>query len=535
LTEGVTYYVRAYATNQKGTAYGSEETIIAGGSIPSGPPVLSVSRTQMNFTVMLSGANIDTMTGSQRFFIVNTGEGTLEWTASPSDNWIDVSPASGAGDALVSVSINPMGFTPGENSGSLLISAPDAENSPQTLNIYLRVADKSEDTPPAGSFDTPIDGSRVSGSIPVTGWAIDDVQVTTVAIYRDPMPGEGNQWKYIGDAVFVEGARPDVETLYAGYPNNSTAGWGYMMLTHFLPNGGNGAYTIHAQAVDTVGHKTLLGSKTITCDNANAIKPFGAVDTPSQGGITGGNDYLNWGWALTPQPNYIPYDGSTLTVFVDGKNLGSPTYNIYRKDIARLFPGYVNSNGAIGYFYLDTTAFLTGIHTIAWQARDSAGNADGIGSRYFIIVNPGASNRTAGISSIPSAAVPSTPTGRENPGESPTSPSPYLSVRSGWRPFDEEQPMTTPDNQGIFHIETRELEPIKILPPQGTTYTSAHLLVNNNRRPLPPGAGLDPSTGAFHWMPGPAFIGLYTIVLNGIDPDGEKVRDPIVVTIKPLY
>jgi hypothetical protein len=69
---------------------------------------------------------------------------------------------------------------------------------------------------------------------------------------------------------------------------------------------------------------------------------------------------------------------------VDGVSIGHPTYSNYRADIASLFPGYANSNGAVGYFYLDTTAYKNGVHTIQWAAADSAGNIDGIG-RYRLV------------------------------------------------------------------------------------------------------------------------------------------------------
>ncbi|NIM17494.1 MAG: DUF1565 domain-containing protein, partial [Candidatus Aminicenantes bacterium] len=92
---------------------------------------------------------------------------------------------------------------------------------------------------PFGQFDTPAHGSTVRSSVPVTGWALDNVAVTSVKIYRDPVSGEGGSNIYIGDAVLVEGARPDVEAAFPDYPNNSRAGWGYMMLTNFLPNNGN--------------------------------------------------------------------------------------------------------------------------------------------------------------------------------------------------------------------------------------------------------------------------------------------------------
>lgn len=60
----------------------------------------------------------------------------------------------------------------------------------------------------------------------------------------------------------------------------------------------------------------------------------------------------------------------------------------FRADIARLFPGLNNSNGAVGVFSLDTRTMTNGIHTISWVVRDNAGNAQGIGSRYFTVQNP---------------------------------------------------------------------------------------------------------------------------------------------------
>jgi parallel beta-helix repeat protein len=238
---------------------------------------------------------------------------------------------------------------------------------------------------PFGEFATPIDGSTVRSSIAVTGWALDNKGVQSVKIYRESE--DGSTLVYIGDGVFVEGARPDVEAVYPGYPNNSAAGWGYMMLTNFLPNGGNGTFTLHAIAMDTDGNSVTLGTKQIFCDNANAVKPFGAIDTPAQGGTASGTNYRNQGWVLTPLPNKVPEDGSTIDVFIDGKKVGNVTYNIYRSDIAGFFPGYANSNGAMAYFDFDTTAYANGVHTIQWVATDNDGNTDGIGSRYFSIQN----------------------------------------------------------------------------------------------------------------------------------------------------
>jgi hypothetical protein len=96
---------------------------------------------------------------------------------------------------------------------------------------------------------------------------------------------------------------------------------------------------------------------------------------------------VNFGWALTPPGKMIPIDGSTIWVFIDNQRMGHPVYNNYRADIATLFPGYENSLGAIGYYYVDTTQLTNGLHTIAWTVTDDAGVASGIGSRYFIVQN----------------------------------------------------------------------------------------------------------------------------------------------------
>jgi len=248
--------------------------------------------------------------------------------------------------------------------------------------------------PPFGSFDTPaISPSNVSGSVAFTGWALSSATISSVDIWREPNPGEGPNLLYLGTAALIDGARPDVQLLYPNYPGSASAGWGYLILTNELPanNGnvgvGNGTYNIHAIAHDFAGDSTDLGTKTIVVDNQDATVPFGAIDTPVQGGIASGASYVNFGWALTPPPKNIPTDGSTIWVYIDNLPVGRPVYNNYRVDIATLFPGYANSPGAVGYYYIDTTQLANGLHTIAWVVTDNLGAATGIGSRFFMVMN----------------------------------------------------------------------------------------------------------------------------------------------------
>ena len=216
---------------------------------------------------------------------------------------------------------------------------------------------------------------------------------------------------------------PDIEANYPDNPFNSKAGWGYMLLTNFLPNQGNGIYRLYAIATDREGHAVQLGTKVIGCDNANAAKPFGTIDTPVQGGISSGT-FFNFGWVLTPMNGTVPKDGHTITVYVDGialGNLSTPPniYDAYRSDVSNNFPGLNNTGGPgageggpIGAFSLNTTSYQNGVHTIHWIAYDDLGRGEGIGSRFFNILNagsapepaPGAGARTSRSGSFDAAA-----------------------------------------------------------------------------------------------------------------------------------
>lgn len=286
-----------------------------------------------------------------------------------------------------------------------------------------RVENQAVGGKPFGEIATPVDGSvNLNGAIAVTGWALDDGEVVDLLLYRSPLAGEGQDVILVGHGVFVEGARPDVAAAFPGYPGNTRAGWGYMLLTQALPNNGNGTFTLYAIAVDNQGNEVTLGSKTFSCDNAHAVAPFGTIDEPVQGGVAKGSNYRVVGWVLTPLPNQIPVDGSTIRILIDNQDIGPAHYNIYRADIAGFFPSYANSNGALAYQDIDTTRFANGLHTISWNVTDNAGNTQGIGSRFFTIQNEGTPLQVT-CSAVPEEGTPPlavalscTPTGGNGPG-----------------------------------------------------------------------------------------------------------------------
>ena len=329
----------------------------------------------------------------------------LSWSVSADEPWLKVIGEAGTGTGTFTVGLEPSVLPPGGTGvekGTVTIVTSGAVSRSQAMEVEVALYPAGSTAEPTGSLDTPADGATASGAVPVTGWAVDDVAVD-VTIYRDPVPSDPagaispNGKVYIGPANFVPGTRPDVESLFADsfpqYPQVGRAGWGQLLLTNTLPDvglgtpaGGNGTFVLHAYASDPDGHTTLLGSASITADNANAATPFGTIDVPGEAESVSGTAVV-FGWALTPPPAVIPTDGSTIWLVIDGALVGHPVYGQYRSDIAGLFPGYSNSDGAVGYSILDTTTLTNGMHTVAWSVTDSLGRVDGLGSRYFWVQN----------------------------------------------------------------------------------------------------------------------------------------------------
>jgi hypothetical protein len=346
--------------------------------------------------------------------------------------------------------------------------------------------------------------------------------------------------------VFVAGARPDIEAASRDKPMNDRAGWGYLLLTNLLPDiaaqkgtGGNGTFTLYAYATDVEGHQTVLGSKRITLANASATKPFGTLDTPGQGETIGGTSYVSFGWALSPRSS-IPTDGSTIDVYIDGVKMGHPTYNNYRSDIAGAFPDYANSQGAVGYFGFDTSRMTNGVHTIGWIAADAAGNAEGLGSRFFTVFNDGAVSlraaiKDASIVATSGAGGPQTRQAAASLADVPVANDP-LEVR---RAFSAENAaaVAMPDHTGRIALQAAELEQVELRLANEFTQKDGtfdgYLVVGEELRPLPSGSALDTARGVFTWQPGPGFVGSYDLVFVRTDAAGTRARIPVHVTIAP--
>jgi hypothetical protein len=468
-------------------------------------PTISLSRTRVDLGAAQNGPS----SGNETISITNTGEGTLEWTATPSAGWIDADPSSGTGNGQFDIGVGETALAPGVYSGTVSVTDPSATNSPQVISVFLTIYGENQDSPPFGVMDTPVDSSVVSGSVPVTGWALDDIGVTKVEIKRDPHADDpsaaigSDGLVYIGDAVSVKGTRPDVETLYSNLPCSDRSGWGYMMLTYGLPRLGNGAFRIYAFAEDATGHRVLLGIKSITSDNDNRTQPFGSIDTPGQGEVISGNS-VNFGWVLTPPPKFIPFDGSTIWVSMDGVFIDNPDYNHFRQDLYDSFPGYANRDGAVGFLWIDTTKYANGMHNIGWYAVDNQGSADGFGSRFFEIQNLGGATGT--IQKMEALRYEEDQSGR-------------LRIK-----------VDAPEEKKEIEVEQLSRIEIRLMGEGGQRFLGWGA---DPARELPIGSTLDREKGIFSWSIGPGFLGRHILHFAVTDGTVRSRAVQVVVKIVP--
>ena len=518
-------------------------------------PTFSVDKASLVFAATSSGAAFTSKTGEQIVRLLQNGSGNVTWTAVSNQPWLTVSPASGAGTGNLKINVVFASGLTSQQTGAITITLTGAGNTVSPIAVTLNTVNANTNTAPEGTFDTPLDGAKdISGSIAVTGWAVDDVEVTRVRILRDPvLPQEGSSPVFIGNAVLVEGARPDVAAAYPNRPKNTVAGWGYLMLTNFLPHLGNGTFKLYAIADDADGHSTVLGSKTITCTNGAAITPTGAIDTPQQGETVSGF-IANFGWVLAPGLRRAdPTGGGSVRVVIDGDFLPDlPGGWASRDDLTALFPvaEYSGIDHALGVLGIDTTKLANGVHTISWLVIDNSTppQAAGIGSRYFTVANGASLRLDPGTPPTASVVVKNTasmtlPANAQVDAASladeignVTVDAASIEARKG---FDSELPfgnVRVVDKRATIAAEELGRVELRLRGSDGTAgVTLAGYLrgPGGQLAPLPIGSQLDPVTGAFTWMPGVGFSGTYDFVFVRWDHGRVVGRQEVRIVLGP--
>jgi len=100
-------------------------------------PILTLSKDTLDFT---APAGVD-YPQAQSLAVTNAENGDFAWSAASSAVWLTVAPDSGMTPATVNAKVNAVGLSVGRHTALLVVSAPGAVGSPDTVLVRLDVVD----------------------------------------------------------------------------------------------------------------------------------------------------------------------------------------------------------------------------------------------------------------------------------------------------------------------------------------------------------------------------------------------------------
>jgi hypothetical protein len=255
---------------------------------------------------------------------------------------------------------------------SYALNTANISVGPHTLTVCATDIDSTPDTgcqsesitvvrPPSVWIDVPANGSTVSGTVTLKGWALDNRQAIGTAIGSVSVLLDGST---LGNATYGT-ARPDVCKVYPGRPGCPNVGFSYDLNT---ANINPGPHTLTVCATDT--DSTPDGScqsESITVVSSPSVW----IDVPASGSTVSGTVALK-GWALDNRLTIgTAIQPGSVSVLVDGSKVGNAAYGVARSDVCNVYPERPGCPN-VGFSYaLNTAKISVGPHTLTVCATDT--------------------------------------------------------------------------------------------------------------------------------------------------------------------
>ena len=125
---------------------------------------------------------------------------------------------------------------------TITVTATDSDTTPDSGSASVTV--NVQATPPTVYIDAPTAGSNVSGTVTISGWAVDNAASVGTPISSVQVKVDGT---VVGTATYGL-SRPDVCAVYPGRPGCPNVGYSYSLNTSTLSMG---AHTITVTATDS--------------------------------------------------------------------------------------------------------------------------------------------------------------------------------------------------------------------------------------------------------------------------------------------
>ncbi|MGB7761847.1 MAG: Ig-like domain-containing protein, partial [Bryobacteraceae bacterium] len=236
------------------------ETPASSPVIPSVHIDMPASGTTVSGTVTLAGWAIDnasvvgTAVSGVQVLVDGTAVGPATYGVSRPDVCAAYPGRPGCPYVGFSYSLNTAALTLGSH--TITVSATDSASPPDTGSASVTVTVTAPAVIPSVHIDAPAPGATVSGTVTVSGWAIDNASVVGTAVSGVQVLVDGTA---VGAATYGIN-RPDVCAAYPGRPGCPNVGYTYSLNTTALASG---SHTITVSATDSASPPDT-GSTTIT-------------------------------------------------------------------------------------------------------------------------------------------------------------------------------------------------------------------------------------------------------------------------------
>ena len=277
---------------------------------------------------------------------------------------------------------------------SLVVQVTESSGAVTNLGPVSVNVDNSQNQAPFGYIDIPsATGVDVmSGSFPITGWALDDQDVDHIDFLIDGEIVMGAVGRGLPSSAVFGSQRPDVYAAFPDFPGPAPkslfSGFAANIdSTRFL----DGIHIVTVRATDNQGLSALIGTRTVQINNnAATLAPFGRIDfpldkaslictgtfaapPPPEGGpcpspcqpgaptpgFSGLIPNIVQGWVLDTGARLDKGQVAYVELLMDGAIVantqvdclfvgGAPTncYGVNRPDVAQAYQGYVNADNA---------------------------------------------------------------------------------------------------------------------------------------------------------------------------------------------
>jgi hypothetical protein len=399
LTPG-THTITVYAADSDVPSPGvgsASVTVAVSTGAPSGPPSVNIDTPTPNQsvsgTVSVTGWAIDNTsaigTAINPASVQVQVDGVLVGTATYGVNRGDVCAAypgrAGCPNVGFTYQLDTAAFSVGTHTITVYASDSDVP-SPGVGSASVTVT-VSGGAPPSVNIDDPAPNAAVSGTILVTGWAIDNTSAIGTAINPNSLQVKVDGYVY-GIATYG-GDRADVCAAYPGRAGCPNVGFNFELNTAPLSPG---AHTITVSATDSDDPTPDTGSASVTISVGGAVRPSVNIDAPAPNAVVSGTLSMT-GWAIDNTTAIgTAINPASLEVFVDGVLVGAATYGVNRQDVCNAYPGRPGCPNVGFNFTLDTLTLTNGPHTITVWATDTDSSPDtGSASVNVTVLNGGPS------------------------------------------------------------------------------------------------------------------------------------------------